>query len=102
MDDGYLAFRSYLEGLSRPKLRRLCEIAGLNEKETELITMYYCDKKSEDYIADHMQVSKSTCHRMKRAQIERIRRQLHLDLYRPEVTSYKERIKLIDEMLYKS
>ena len=102
MDEEYRAFRRYLEGLSRPKLKRLCEIAELTERETELITLYYCDKKSEDYIADYLQMSKSTYHRLKRIQIEKIRRQLHLDLYRPEVTSFRERIKLIDDMLYKS
>ena len=101
MDEEYVVFRDYLRRLPRPKTKKLCQLCGLTEEESRLVTMYYSDKLSEDYIADCLNVSKSTYHRMRKAQIERIRRQLHLDVYRPEVTSFKDRIRLIDELLYK-
>ena len=102
MDEEYRAFRKYLKSLNRASFMRLCEISGLTEEEARLVSLYYYDRKTEAYIADSLGMSISTYHNARMDAIGRIRNWIHLHLYRPEITSFKERIRILNEFLYKN
>lgn len=102
MDEGYRAFKRYLRGLNKDSFLKLCEAAGLREEETMLVRLYYCDGKTELYSADVLGMSLSAYHNARMEAVDRIRNWLHLHLYRPEITTFEERIRIINEFLYKN
>ncbi len=101
MDVERKVFSNYLKKLNKASLRKLCEITGLSEEEKMLITMYYGDGKTESFMADLLGMSISTYHNAKMKQLDRMRNYFHMHLFRPEVTAIKDRLRMIDEMLYK-
>lgn len=101
MNEERRVFSNYLKKLNKASLRKLCEITGLSEEESKLITMYYGDGKTETFIADIFGMSANTYHNAKMKQLDRMRNYFHMHLFRPEVTAIKDRLRMIDEMLYK-
>lgn len=102
MDEEYRTFKRYLKSLNRDSFTRLCEVSMLTEEEVRLVSMYYCERKTESYIADSLGMSISTYHNARMDAISKIRNWIHLHLYRPEMTSFKDRIRILNDFLYKN
>lgn len=100
MDAEYKAFRNYLSNINCTSLRQLCRLAGFTEDEIPYITLYYGEGKTEDCIADTLSMSVDSYHRNKKRLIRKLQHFCHT-IYYPEVTSYTERIRRLDELLHK-
>ena len=99
MEDDYKAFRGYLKGLDKTSLRKLCTLAGFNENEMLFIVPFFGCGKSEDFIADSLvHMSVDAYHKAKRKYIKRLQHFCH-QIYRPEVTPYAERMRILDDYL---
>ena len=72
MNEDYKNFRRRIKRMCRPSVVQLCKDAGLNDRETDMITMFYLDGHSEYYISDHFNMSRSAYHENKKMLIARI------------------------------
>lgn len=100
MDAEYKAFRNYLKDINGTSLKQLCRLAGFTEDEIPYITLYYGEGKTEDCIADALGMSVDCYHKTKKKFIRKLQHFCHT-IYYPEVTSYTERIRRLDELLHK-
>lgn len=99
MESDYKAFRKYLKGMDKTSLIKLCRLAGFNENEMLYIVPFFGCGKSEDYIADSLvHMSVDGYHKAKRMYIKRLQHFCH-QIYRPEETTYTERMRKLDEYL---
>lgn len=102
MDEEYRVFRRYLRQLNRDSFMRFCEITKMTEEEIRLLKLYYCDGKTEEYIADEIGMCLNAYHNARMNALNKMRNWLHLNLYRPETTSFNERVRMLNELLYKN
>ncbi len=54
MDSDYKLLRSYLRSIDINSMKKICRMAELTEDQTVLVTMYYGEGKTEDFIADYL------------------------------------------------
>lgn len=98
MERDYKAFRQYLKGMDKTSLRKLCRLAGFDDREMDFIVPFFGNQLSEDFIADSLCMSVDTYHKAKKKYIKRLQHFCH-QIYVPEVTSYTERMRILDEYI---
>lgn len=65
MDNVHKNYRRKLQKMCKPSLIQLCRDAGLNQRETDMIVLFYQDRRTEDELADHFNMSRSAYHENK-------------------------------------
>ena len=98
MESDYKAFRQYLKGLDKTSLRKFCALAGFDEQEMLFIVPFFGCGKDEGYIADMLCMSVDAYHKNKKKYVKKLQHFCH-QIYLPEVTSYTERMRILDEYL---
>lgn len=102
MDEDLKAFRKYLKRINVTSLRKLCSKAGFTEEDTQYITLYYGDNKSECFIADSLNMGVDAYHNVKMRLLQKLQHFCRTDIYRHEITNHEERMRLIDDFLRKN
>lgn len=57
MNSDYRLLRSYLRSIDINSMKKICRMAELTEDQTVLVTMYYGEGKTEDFIAYYLGMS---------------------------------------------
>lgn len=97
MDSDYKLMKAYLRAIDINSMKKICRMAELTEDQIVLITMYYGEGKTEDFIADYLGMSLNAYHNARMDQVHKI---MHfLRLTRPEGSSFQECINEIERRL---
>lgn len=72
MDARRRRFRHDIRTMSKAQFEYICRMAGMNDYDTELLTLFFFDAKDEDYIADTHGMCKSKYQKRKRLLVDRL------------------------------